>query len=461
MSSTEFAVIQKQPEYPGGVEMTGRSVVRRTSVRTFRSALSISFAAALLCGVVGGVAGAAARSSAKSALSIASVQTFSGATSSFGPEQNAGCLTAEAIINSHGGVMGHHMRCVPVDTRSDVVDSVPAVQKVISTTKNLVGAVGPSSTTASADVPLLNAAHIPMFADTGQTEFTKKFFKYFYRIIAADDSVGLAYVIWAKEQGFKRIGLVYVNNSSNQGAVPGVKAAAKALHVTLAVDQAVAPDQTSYNSEVLALQSSRAQVIVGTMDPQTAATYLTDLKNLTGSLLPYYSEHSAAEPVFKGALEGAIGTTAFVKYYRSIHPASVVGGAAFSLYKKTVLGLNIPDPKQWINDPYAQGPYDAVNYMALAMLEAHSITPTKYAPFIVSVANPGNGKKVVHTFPQGAAAIAAGHKIRYVGIYQGVVLNRFHDSTGGFAVTKLAPPATTSPIGAVSSAKVASVSSKH
>lgn len=440
--------------------MTDRSDTRRNPANGLRRALGASLTGALLCALVSGVAGATQRSSTKGVLSIASVQTFSGATASFGPEQNAGCLTAVGIINNHGGVMGHHLQCVPVDTRSDVVDSVPAVQKVISTTKDLVGALGPSSTTASADVPLLNAAHIPMFADTGQTEFTKKIFKYFYRIIAADDADGFAYVVWAAHEGFKRIGLVYVNNSSNEGAVPGVVAAIKSLHLKLAVKQAVAPDATSYNSEVLALQHSNAQVIVGTMDPQTAATYLSDLKNLTGKLLPYYSEHSAAEPVFKKALEGAIGKTAFIKYYRSIHPSSVIGGASFSAYKKTLLTLNVPDPGQWVNDPYAQGPYDAVNYLALAMLEAHSTTPTVYSPDIVSVVNPGSGKEVVHTFLQGKAAIAAGHKVRYVGIYQDVVLNRFHDSTGGFAVTKLAPPATTKPISTISSAQIAKVSGR-
>jgi ABC-type branched-subunit amino acid transport system substrate-binding protein len=437
--------------------MTGRSAVRGISSFGGRAAFGAALAAALFV-VAGTGVEAVPLSSSAGVLSIADVQTFSGSTASFGPEQNSGCLVAAAIINAHGGVMGHHLTCVPVDTRSDVVDSVPAVQKVISTTKGLVGAVGPSSTTASADVPLLNAAHIPMFADTGQTEFTKKFFKYFYRIIAADDSDGFAYVILAKEEGFKKIGAVYVNNSSNEGAVPGILAAVKFLHLKLAVKQAIAPDQTSYNSEVLALQHSGAQVIVGTMDPQTAATYLTDLKNLTGKLLPYYSEHSAAEPVFKKALEGAIGKAAFIKYYRSIHPASVIGGPAFALFKKTLLTLSIPDPKQWVNDPYAQAPYDAVNYMALAMLEAHSTTPSVYAPYIVDVANPGRGKEVVHSFVQGRAAIAAGHKIRYVGIYQDVVLNKFHDSTGGFVVTKLKPPATTQPISTISSAQVARVS---
>lgn len=438
--------------------MADRSMNGSVFDSSVRTALCLSLTA-ILCVVMSDVAGATSRTSTTGPLTIASVQTFSGSTASFGPEQNAGCLTAVGIINGHGGVLHHQLRCVPVDTRSDVVDSVPAVQKVISTTKGLVGALGPSSTTASADVPLLNAAHVPMFADTGQTEFTKKFFKYFYRIIAGDDSVGFAYVIWAKQEGFKRIAAVYVNNSSNEGAVPGILAAIKSLHLKLAVKQAVAPDQTSYNSEVLALEHSKAQVIVGTMDPQTAATYLTDLKNLTGKLLPYYSEHSAAEPVFKKALEGAIGKAAFVKYYRSIHPASVIGGTAFSAFKKTLLTLSIPDPSQWINDPYAQGPYDAVNYMALAMLEAHSTTPTVFAPFIAQVANPGKGKEVVHTFSQGKAAIAAGHKVRYVGIYQDVVLNRFHDSTGGFVVTKLAPPATTAPIYTISSAQVAKVSS--
>ena len=47
-----------------------------------------------------------------------------------------------------------------------------AVDKMLATTSGLVGVLGPSSDEASAVVPILNSASIPMFPVTGQPSFT-------------------------------------------------------------------------------------------------------------------------------------------------------------------------------------------------------------------------------------------------------------------------------------------------
>ncbi len=51
----------------------------------------------------------------------------------------AGCIPAANLINQAGGVLGHQVQCIAVDTRGDPADAVPAAQKLIATTQNLMG----------------------------------------------------------------------------------------------------------------------------------------------------------------------------------------------------------------------------------------------------------------------------------------------------------------------------------
>src|SRR4030081_1021919 len=69
-------------------------------------------------------------------LTFASFNPFTGPDASFGPEMAAGCITASALINQAGGVLGHQTACVTVDTGGAPADAVPAAQKMLATTTN-------------------------------------------------------------------------------------------------------------------------------------------------------------------------------------------------------------------------------------------------------------------------------------------------------------------------------------
>ena len=113
-------------------------------------------------------AGGGAQANSKP-LVIGIFNPFSGANASYGPEGGSGCYTASTAITSAGGILGHgKFTCIAVDTKGDPVDAVPAARRMLATTTNLEGVLGPSSDEASATAPLLNAAHVPMMADTGQ-----------------------------------------------------------------------------------------------------------------------------------------------------------------------------------------------------------------------------------------------------------------------------------------------------
>jgi len=90
----------------------------------------------------------------------------------------AGCPAAAKSIMDAGGILGHTtVECPQVDSRGDPADAVPAAQKMLATTNNLMEVIGPSSDEASATVPIFDAAQKPMFVDTGQPTFDKSNFK--------------------------------------------------------------------------------------------------------------------------------------------------------------------------------------------------------------------------------------------------------------------------------------------
>jgi ABC-type branched-subunit amino acid transport system substrate-binding protein len=132
----------------------------------------------------------------------------------------AGCLAAANAVNAAGGVLRNKVVCSAVDTRGDPADAVTAAAKMLATTPHLLGVLGPSSDEADATAPLINAAKIPMFADTGEASFDQTKLQYFWRMTPADDVLGYAMALWAKEKGYLRAAAVFGNDVGSQSVVP-------------------------------------------------------------------------------------------------------------------------------------------------------------------------------------------------------------------------------------------------
>ena len=88
-------------------------------------------------------------------------------------------------------MLGNKVACTSVDTRGDPADAVTAAAKMLATTPHLFGVLGPSSDEADSTAPLINAAKIPMFADTGEASFDHTKLQYFWRMTPARRRTGL------------------------------------------------------------------------------------------------------------------------------------------------------------------------------------------------------------------------------------------------------------------------------
>ncbi len=386
-------------------------------------------------------------------LTVAAFNPFSGGDAAFGPEMLGGCEPAVSLINQAGGVLGHKVSCQAVDTRGDPADAVPAASKMLATTGSLVGVLGPSADEAQATVPVIDNAKIPMFADTGEAAFDHSKYSYFYRLTPADDVKGYALAQWAHDRGYTRAAAVFGNDVGAQSDVPTLVSAFRKLGGTIVSNQSVALDQSSYRTEVTQMLAGNPQVIFTEADPQTDATFLSEVKQLHGMLPVIGTETSLQAPWLK-AVTGAVGTKNMAKYVIGMQPYAPATGAAWMVYRNALLasGKSVPNPSQWATDPYSMTYYDAVNLMALAMLKAKSTKPGDYAAQIVGLTQAAPGAIVVNSYATGKKALATGKRIQYVGAIGPIVFDHWHNSSGAY---EAASSVNAKIVGTVSAAQIA------
>lgn len=385
----------------------------------------------------GGTAAPSSGGQSKGGLNIVVFEGFSGANASFGPESMDPCLAATSLINSGGGVMGHNVNCVAADSRGDPADAVLAAGKVVAT-GHAVGILGPETNTAPPAVPIFNSAHIPMFSTTGSSEFdSQTSYPYFWRLLPPDKDTGYALAIGAHKNGITNIASVFGDAATNQTNVAPLAAAFTHLGGKVAVTVNLASGQGSYNTEAARIAAAHPQAIATEADPQTTATFLSQLsQQLGGKLPPIYGTSATQIPDWLNAVGKAIGPAKLASLHLVAVPYAPFSGPVYDQFKKALLATKTSNPAQFSTDIFSLAAFDAVNIMSLCMLETKSTTPSVYNSCIMKLTNPNPSATTVHTFADGKAALAQGKTIRYAGVIGPIVLNQFHSSPGEFAVVK-------------------------
>jgi branched-chain amino acid transport system substrate-binding protein len=419
--------------------------------------------AALMMGVAF-VASACGGSGAVSArtmtgtLTIAMLQPFSGPDATFGPEESAGCYPAIQLINRAGGVLGHPLECLNVDTQSDAAAGVRALRDLLASTPNVVAILGPSSDESVPTVPLIEAAHIPMFLDAGQAIYDRTNYQYLWRLTASDDATGYAMAIWAYRQGFRR-GATLFGNDTDQANVPTLLTGFRQLGGTIVINEPYLEGKTSYAAEVDAMVKARPDVIFSEIDPQTAGVFFSELVKRQPAI-PIVGTQAVAQPDWLHAVSKSIGPDVLAKYFAAVQPYAAPQGRPWEIFNDALLaaGSNVPNPGQWSSDPYAMANYDAVTIAALAMVEAKTTDPRFYNGFITSVTDGGTNDVVVHSYEEGVKVLAAGHDIQYVGPSGAIMFDRWHNVAGGYSIVSYDPSGETKLTGTVDAAAVGKLS---
>ena len=400
--------------------------------RRIRSAcvgMAVTAGLALLISACGSTAASAG---SHATLTIANFDPFSGPNADYGYVEQAGCLAAVHLINTNGGADGHHLTCQIVDSRGDPADAVPAAEKMLTTTNNLVGIVDQDSGVLTATVPLFDQAHIPDISIGGDVPFDHNHYQYFWRTVAGDDQAGdaLAAYIYFKTP-YRRVAAMFGTDAAAQGNLPGLQNGAKNLGLHLVLNQPIAIDQQSYATEVQHMKSSGAQVFTSEFDPQTAGVLLGELKQ-AGVTLPGVLTSGTFVPTWDTAAKAAVGASTFKHSYIRVMPYAYSSGPAYNTWIQGLKAIEsqVRGGNQDAQQFYSQAPYDNVNEIALAIEASHSTNPAVINSWIPKVSA---GTTIVHTFAEGKAALAQGKSINYVGVIGQIHFDKYHNSPGIWA----------------------------
>ena len=360
------------------------------------------------------------------------------------------------VVNKAGGVLGHQVSLIQVDTRSDPADALTNMDKTLATSAGIAGVLGPDSTSAATLVPLLNSRKLPMMVAAGEAAYDRSSYSYLWRDVPPDPANGKAIALWAKQQGYTRVATVFGTDAGSQGDLPGVVTGVKAVGITLADQENLTPDQPSYRSSAERLLAAKPQAIITESDGPTAATFFGELTQL-GKLVPIIGTSGTPSTSYFSPLRGAIGDANFDKDFRAVVVGNPVANPAVTAFNAAVLAVQSKLAKpvsQWENNSFSESGYDAVIVLALAMDAAKSTDGSVYNKDIMQVTAPGAGKQVVYTYAAGEAALAAGHQIQYIGASGPILFNAYHNSFGSQAVEEFPANAPAVVVGTISQAAV-------
>jgi ABC-type branched-subunit amino acid transport system substrate-binding protein len=359
------------------------------------------------------------------------LHAFTGQNAFFGLNAQNSCKAAAVQINAAGGIMGHRLNCSDYDTKGDPADAVPVTQRMLVSASHLVMVVGPDGSDIPSVLPVLEQAKVPELNTVGDPRYDTQTSPDFWRLTPSDSTQAPALAYYTRNQGYTKIAEVFTSDLSAQTTTTPFQNTFSKLGGTIVKALTVTPDTTSYQTEVAAVLAAHPQAIVGEMDAQTAATFLSEMRQQHGGLIPVIMTQRAIQGDWEPAVGPAIGVPTMARYVTAIAPALQASGTAFTAFSTALTSIKANQFQA--KNPFVAATYDGIVTVALAMDMAKSTDPGTFVADIPKVTAPASGATVVATYAQGVAALKAGKTIDYVGAAGAMVFNQYGTANRPYA----------------------------
>jgi ABC-type branched-subunit amino acid transport system substrate-binding protein len=359
------------------------------------------------------------------------LHAFTGQNAFFGLNAQNSCKAAAVDINAAGGILGHQLTCTDFDTKGDPADAVPVTNRMLVSASHLVMVVGPDGSDIPSVLPVLEQAKVPEMNTVGDPRYDTQTSPDFWRLTPSDSTQAPALAYYTRQRGFTKIAEVFTSDLSASTTTQPFQASYAKLGGTIVKAVTITPDTSSYQTEVASVLAAHPQAIVGEMDAQTAATFLSEVRQQNGSMIPVIMTQRAIQGDWEPAVGPAIGTASLGQYVTAIAPALQSSGAAFTAFSNALTAIKANQFQA--KNPFVAATYDGVIAFALAMEAAKSVDPSAYTGYVAKVTTPGNGAVVVSTYAAGVAALKAGETIDYVGAAGAMVFNQYNTANRPYA----------------------------
>src|SRR5712691_1549568 len=304
---------------------------------------------------------------------------FTGTLASLGQAMLQGAQVAQKANNDAGGMHGRQLNLGHADTQCDEADSVPALRQLLAA-QNVVGIIGPETQEISADAPIISSARIPDEFQGGSTLFDHNTNTWLWRDSPSDSQLGVAMALYAHKKGYKNAALLFYSDIAAQTFAKPITATWQKLGHQIVSNITVAPDQTSYRTQVQQVINAHPDVIFTQTDAATAAVLFQNFKELNNLAIPFVgTDVTGVDQYLK-----AVTYPAAHAHLTSVYGTSVTGQAADEF--NSVFAAKFGSSAQPLaNANYA---YDAVISLALAIDKANSTAGSAINANMSVVTNP-------------------------------------------------------------------------
>ncbi len=401
------------------------STVRRAGVSRL---LAGSVAAAFVLAACGGSTTTTSGKQPTGAVTMGVLSCFTGTLASLGQAMLQGSQVAQKAINDAGGILGQQLNITHADTQCDEADSVPAVRQLLGANQ-VVGIIGPETQEINAVAPIVASQKIPTQFQGGSTLFDKNASPWLWRDSPSDSQLGVAMALYAYKKGYRNAALVFYSDIAAQTFPPPIMATFKKLGGSIATSITIAPDQTSYRTQVQQVIATNPDVIFTQTDAATAAVLFKNFKDLDNLAIPFVGTDVTGGDDYLKAVTYQVAHDHLISVY-----GTSVTGAAADEFNKVFAAVVGAKQQPLANANYA---YDAVISQALAIDKANSITGSDINAAMTLVTNPPGTQ--CYTYASCLALIKAGTKINYDGASGPLDYNRYHNVFGPYAAFQQDP----------------------
>jgi ABC-type branched-subunit amino acid transport system substrate-binding protein len=354
-------------------------------------------------------------------VSFGVLSCFTGPLAVLGQAMLQGSQVAQKVINDAGGVLGKQLDLSHADTQCDEADAVPAVRQLLST-DSVSGIIGPETQEIAAVAPIVSAAKIPTEFQGGSTAFDKNLNQYLWRDSPSDSQLGVAMALYAKQRGYKTAALLFSSDIAQQTIPKPITATWTKFGNTIVSNITVAPQQTSYLTEVQQIIAAHPDVIFTQLDPQTAAVVFQNFKELDNLAIPIVGTDVTSGNDYLKAITYPIAHNHLVSIY-----GTNATGAAATNFSTAFAAQNGASAQPIAGANYA---YDAVISLALAMDKAGTTDGPAVIADMKAVTNPPGA--ACDTYSACLAGIKAGTKIKMDGASGDLIFNSFNNVFGPY-----------------------------
>lgn len=374
-------------------------------------------------GAVSALALTLAAGQAMAEMKIGALVPLTGDLQSYGETSLNGIKLAAKHINEQGGVLGGDAQVAVGDTQTTPQVGVDAAQKLVNVegVSGIVGALSSgvtipaaSSVTSQAGVPQISGASTsPEITTLNDNDFL-------FRTVPTDAVQGLALSEITNNQGYKKVGVVYINNDYGAGLAEAFSEAYKTAGGEIAGSVAYEKGQASYRGELQRAADGGAEALVLIGYPENGITILRQA--LEGG---YFNKFVLSDGMKAPEIIDSIGAD----YMNgSVGTAPAAAGEGADLFKQAYEAEFGELPPK----PYIDSAYDATFLLALAAEKAGSNDPKAVRDALRDVANPPGVQVRPGEWEKAKKLLADGQDVDYEGAAGPVNFDKNGDVLGTY-----------------------------